>query len=56
MQAANTSPREQYYAELETLEPDERLRKAINATKSSSSHKSLIDRWVTVQRIQKRVK
>ncbi|SDH56460.1 hypothetical protein SAMN04489810_3334 [Microbacterium pygmaeum] len=37
--------RDQYYAELEALEPDERLRDAIEAAQKSNSQRGLIAAW-----------
>lgn len=39
------SPREQYYAELESLEPDERLQEAIQAARESETQQRLLETW-----------
>ena len=42
---ANESAKDQYYAELETLEPDARLQEAIRAARMSSSQRKLVETW-----------
>jgi hypothetical protein len=49
MRTLNTpeqSGREQYYAELETLEPDPRLREAIQAARKSETQQKLVQTWL----------
>lgn len=39
------SARDQYYAELETLELDERMRAAVTAARKSQSQRRLLETW-----------
>jgi hypothetical protein len=39
------SPRDEYYAELETLEPDAKMRAAIAAARTSPSQRTLLEAW-----------
>jgi len=42
---AEATVREEYYAELETLEPDARLKEAMEAAQRSDSQRRLFEVW-----------